>query len=151
MDACKPPCGGWCKSFLPLAIIGKTRAVFKDILRIFTKNAEKISRQPHTKRKTDIAQTSFFVLIKFFLTNAIPKFSFFSFLLWFTRAVFERFLFLRTLRGRKRFYAFRICRLFRRNFRYIPYCFLHGDKSLQNLLFLRPPSVCRGKQILSFR
>ena len=58
------------------------------------------------------------------------------------RARFQRSLFPRTLTGRMRFCAFRICRRFHRNFRYIPYCFRHGDKLLQILLFLRPPFVC---------
>ena len=59
MDICKPFCGGcFAKVFYPLTIIGKLRAVCWGISQKFYKKiAENFSRQPHTKRKSDINQT----------------------------------------------------------------------------------------------
>ena len=55
------------KSFYSHTIIGKLRAVCRGISRKFYKKiAENFSRQPHTKRKSDIIQTSFSVFIKLF-------------------------------------------------------------------------------------
>ena len=59
-----PFAGVFCKSFFSLTIIGKFRAVCRGISRKFYKKiAEKFSRQPHAKRKSDITQTSFFAFI----------------------------------------------------------------------------------------
>ena len=52
------------KSFYSLTTIGKLRAVCRGISRKFYKKiAEKFSRQPHIKRKPDINQTSFLLMI----------------------------------------------------------------------------------------
>ena len=64
MDICKPFCGGVLQKFLPLTIIGKLQAVCRGVSRKFYKKiAEKFSRQPQIKRKSDIAQTSFSIFI----------------------------------------------------------------------------------------
>ena len=57
-------CGGVSQKFLPLTIIGKSWAVCRGVSRKFyEKIAEKFSRQPQIKRKSDIAQTSFSIFI----------------------------------------------------------------------------------------
>ena len=67
--------GCFAKVFYPLTIIGKLRAVCWGISRKFYKKiAEKFSRQPHIKRKSDITQTSFFdyyIYLQFFFTDKI--------------------------------------------------------------------------------
>ena len=73
-----------CFSVIPLSatagkllstIIGKLRAVCWGVSRKFYKKiAEKFSRQPHIKRKSDITQTSFFdyyICLQFFFTDKI--------------------------------------------------------------------------------
>ena len=67
--------GCFAKIFYPLTIIGKLRAVCWGISRKFYKKiAEKFSRQPHIKRKSDIIQTSFSVFIKLFLISLRNRF-----------------------------------------------------------------------------
>ena len=66
MDISKPFCGGiFVKVFTPpLTIIGKFRAVCRGISRKFYKKiAEKFSRQPHAKRKSDYIKLPFTLFI----------------------------------------------------------------------------------------
>ena len=55
----------FCKSFLPLTIIKKPRAVFKDIPRIKKKRRENFPTTAH-KKEVRYSSNSLFVLIKFF-------------------------------------------------------------------------------------